>query len=94
MTRALTETELITLHDIGLRRVAAVWSTTVPECPVRGRKPWFAMTCGVLPTTLHTLWLGRLIRLDRSGAVVHCDGYDVARARLTPLGRRVLEANR
>lgn len=83
------------LHDIGLRRVAVVWHDE--EFPRLGRKPWYGLTCGHLPTTLHTLWLHGLIRLDKHTSVLRLDAdaeLAVGRARLTPLGRRVLEANR
>lgn len=85
-------TQLVALRDVEQRRVAAVWHSTV-DYPGRGLKPWFAITGAASPRVLHVLWLYRLIRLDRGAFTCDVDAaLLIGRARLTPLGRRVLEA--
>lgn len=95
----LSAAEWIALHDISERRLAVVWLTET-EYSLLGCKPWYAITCGVLGATLHRLWLDHLIRLDKSASRVQVASevlgdmpLVVGRARLTPLGRRALEAN-
>lgn len=82
------------LYEISRRRVAVVWRLD-QEHPGLGLKPWYALTAGVTPRQLHVLWLYGLLRLDRGGGPILRLAADsslgVARARLTPLGQRVLE---
>jgi hypothetical protein len=96
----LPQGQLDAIGDIALRRVAAIWSSRTAY-PRLGLKPWFPITCPIRPTTLHSVWVQGLARLDRS-VPTYClafealgsDQFLVGRARLTPLGRRVLEAHR
>lgn len=76
------------------RLLVVVW---LAEVPGLGARPWYALTGGVLPTTLHALWLAGLVRLDRGASVVALESrarLRVGRARLTPEGRRRLDADR
>lgn len=87
-----TPAELRTLDLVRQRLVVAVFSADVEDSAL-GVKPWYAISGGVLPTQLHTLWLAGLIRLDRDRMTYRVAGNAelvIGRVRLTPAGRRSL----
>lgn len=91
----LTPARVRALRQIRDRNVAVVWHAKT-EYPGLGYKPWYALTGGVLPVQLHSLWLDGLIRLDRNDSAPLRLATDtallVARARLTPMGKVALFA--
>ena len=89
--RELTATEMRALRLIRLGYVAVVWLEESYE--KRGRKPWYSLTGGVRPTTLHELWLQGLIRRDPmtpTHKIEGSAGLQIARAKPTTEGMRVL----
>lgn len=93
---ALTIPQVRALRQIRDRNVVVVWHAD-EEFSGLGLKPWYALSGGVLPTQLHTLWLDHLIRADRgAGPLLRLDSelaLVVGRARLTPMGKAVVLAN-
>ncbi|MDX8151125.1 hypothetical protein SK069_05935 [Patulibacter brassicae] len=88
---ALTAAQRRLLALADERLLAVVWASAEHDDPIRGPKPWYALTGSVLPRSLHTLWLAGLIAIDRRATVLLAEaGLRVARARLTPDGGRAM----
>lgn len=93
---ALTHAQVRCLEDVAQGRMAVVWERWRGEQGPRGLKPWYALTCGHKPSTVYRLWLEGHLRCEAANGLIQVEGdaFVVARARLTPQGRRTLRAER
>ena len=76
----LTDAQWRALAEIKSHRHVVVWQLTEGEFPGKGLKPWYAMTPGVKPRTLFSLWL-----VAYPGGEQH-EGSSTAQRRTTPAG--------
>lgn len=91
----LTNAQVRALESVESGNTTVIWHDR--DYRGQGKKPWFSMSGGMQSRTLQLLWLAGLIRQDtKSGvyalatSIVGQTSLEVARARLTPEGRRRL----
>lgn len=86
------EVRAMLLAKAGL--LVVVWHADEGRYGRLGYKPWYAVSSGAHPRTLHVLWLDGVLRCEPRGALFLSgdSGLVIARARLSAAGQRYLAA--